>query len=192
MIWVFYVLLLSVELNRVYFILTSIINIGWNVRYNITLGWNEIAVNLKKKKKGLNLCYLILAIFFGACCRALPAGLFTHFKFWACFHQHTGWKTFAPPPPERSQMWWKIQVVDIHLMHYAFHVLSRVTVGRVWHYWNNKKEKVDTNIHEEKSTRLSRKSADMEGKKYKSCSIMCVNAHQQSDQCQIDERPRSW
>lgn len=111
--------------------------IGWNVRY--AMKWN--CRKPKKTKQNRSKSLLFYSCYFlGACCRALPAGLFTHFKFWACFHQHTGWKTFAPPL-ERSQMWWKIQVADIHLMHYAFHVLSRVTVGRVWHYWNNKRKK---------------------------------------------------
>lgn len=155
--------------------------------------WNEIAVNLKKNKIGLNLCYFILAIFFWCVFRALPAGLFTHFTFWACFHQHTGWKTFAPPL-ERLQMWWKIQVADIHLMHYAFHVLSRVTVGRVWHYWNNKRKiKKLTPTSMKRNLHVWVGSQQIWKEKFtKAAHIMCVNAHQPSDQCQIDERPRSW
>lgn len=72
-----------------------------------------------------------------ACSWALLVGLFTHFKFRACFHRRAGWKTFASL--ERSQMWWKIQVADIHLMHYAFHVLSRVAVSKS--KWSKKKKK---------------------------------------------------
>lgn len=83
----------------------------------------------------LFLSFFFFSFFWNACSWALPVGLFTHFKFWACFHRRAGWKTFASL--ERSQMWWKIQVADIHLIHYAFHVLSRVAVSKS--KWNKKK-----------------------------------------------------
>lgn len=138
-------------------------HIGWNVRY--AMKWNCRKPKNRSKSLLFYSCY-----FFGACCRALPAGLFTHFKFWACFHQHTGWKTFAPPL-ERSQMWWKIQVADIHLMHYAFHVLSRVTVGRVWHYWNNKRKKKSWHKHPWREIYTFELEVSRYGRKnYKSCS----------------------
>lgn len=34
---------------------------------------------------------------FCARCWALPIGRFTHLEFWACFHQHTGWKNICFP-----------------------------------------------------------------------------------------------
>lgn len=108
--------------------------------------WNEITVNLKKKtKKGLNLCYFILAIFLVHVVEPCPLVCLLILNSGHVFTS-TQVEKHLPPPPERSQMWWKIQVADIHLMHYAFHVLSRVTVARVWHYWNNKKKLTQTSM----------------------------------------------
>lgn len=45
-------------------------------------------------------------------------------------------------------MWWKIQVADIHLMHYAFHVLSRVAVSKSkWSKKNNLTETLKLRLH---------------------------------------------
>lgn len=130
---------------------------------------------------------VVFFFFLNACSWALPVGLFTHFKFRACFHRRAGWKTFASL--ERSQMWWKIQVADIHLMHYAFHVLSRVAVSKS--KWSKKKKSDrDTEIEIYTFSFWNRQMPMLIKKNiyiYKKLLdfFFCMDAHQRVDLCQV-------
>lgn len=123
----------------------------------------------------------LLSFFLHACCWSEPVGLFTHLKFRACFHLHAGWKTFASL--ERSQMWWKIQVADIHLtqfIHFCFSCSSKG--GAVIKYMWNEKDLTQP---------LKLKSAlfDLEIGIYRDFFFIiiffCTDAHHRVDLCQI-------
>lgn len=166
--------------------LINIINVvgSWWVR--ATLGRNEITAALKIKHPEMffTACWSPFTFVLNARCRALPVGVFTHFKFRACFHLRAGRKTFASL--KRSQMWWKIQVADFRLMHSA--VLScsfEGSAGRKKYKWNYNN---GTELRELKITLFILaigRCRDVKKKRLKSrFFFFCLDAYHRADLCQ--------